>query len=58
LTGQDLFQKKSFLFFAGDPADAFFYVQSGEIWVFRMDDLGREVEVVRLSPGDFFGEAI
>lgn len=23
-------EKKSFLFFAGDPADGFFYVQSGE----------------------------
>ena len=24
----------------------------------RMDDKGREMEIVRLGPGDFFGEAV
>lgn len=52
------FQKDEFLFHAGDSAEGFYYVQSGEVRVFRMDEQGREVEVVRLGPGDFFGEAI
>ncbi|GAI30246.1 unnamed protein product, partial [marine sediment metagenome] len=30
----------------------------GEIRVFKMDEQGREVEVVRLEAGDFLGEAI
>lgn len=53
-----LFKKKEFLFNAGDEANGFYYVRAGEIRVFRMDDQGREVEVVRLTPGDFFGEAV
>ncbi len=49
--------KKELLFSAGEEARGFFYVLSGEIRVFRMDEKGREIEVVRLQPGDFFGEA-
>lgn len=49
--------KKAILFSAGEEARGFFFVLGGEIRVFRMDEKGREVEVVRLQPGDFFGEA-
>lgn len=52
------FGKDDFLFDAGDSANGFYYVQSGEVRIFRMDDQGKEVEVVRLNPGDFFGEAV
>jgi len=52
------FGKDDFLFNAGDSASGFYYVQSGEVRIFRMDDQGKEVEVVRLNPGEFFGEAV
>lgn len=47
-----------FLFHARDPAAGLFYVSSGEIRVFKMDEQGKEIEIVRLEPGDFLGEAI
>jgi CRP-like cAMP-binding protein len=53
-----VFEKEDFLFNAGDETIGFYYVNAGEIRIFRMGDQGREVEVVRLYPGDFFGEAV
>lgn len=53
-----IFEKEDILFNAGDDANGFYYIQSGEIRIFRMDDQGKEIEVVRLNPGDFFGEAV
>ncbi|MGB6339262.1 MAG: Crp/Fnr family transcriptional regulator [Candidatus Aminicenantaceae bacterium] len=52
------YTKDEFLVHADDPAEGFYYLQSGEIRVFKMDEQGKEVEVVRPNPGDFFGEAI
>jgi len=52
------YTKDEFLFHADDPAQGFYYLQSGEIRVFKMDEQGKEVEVIRTNPGDFFGEAI
>ena len=52
------YRKNELLFSAQQKADGLYYVQSGEIRVFKMDEQGREVEVVRLAPGDFLGEAI
>ncbi|MGB7295635.1 MAG: Crp/Fnr family transcriptional regulator [Candidatus Aminicenantales bacterium] len=52
------YHKNSFLFLAQEEARGFFYIITGEVRVFRMDDAGRELEIVRLRPGDFFGEAI
>jgi CRP-like cAMP-binding protein len=52
------YTKNEFLFHADDPAEGFYYLQSGEIRVFKMDEQGKEVEVVRPNPGDFFGEAV
>jgi CRP-like cAMP-binding protein len=52
------YKKDSFLFHEGDEAAGFFYVTAGEIRVFKMDEQGREMEVVRLSPGGFLAEAI
>ena len=48
----------SFLFQAEENAAGFYYVETGEIRVFKMDEQGRELEVARLGPGDFLGEAI
>ena len=52
------FQKGETLFSAQDEARGFYYVESGEIRVYKMDEQGREAEVVRLGPGGFLGEAI
>lgn len=52
------FKKNAFLFHAQEDALGFFYILTGEVRVFKMDERGREVEVVRLQPGDFLGEAI
>ena len=45
------------LFAAGDPANGFYIIQSGQVRVFKMDDEGREVEVARLGPGETLAEA-
>jgi len=50
--------KEEFLFNAMDPADALYLVKSGSLRVYNMDEQGREMEIVRLGPGDFLGEAI
>lgn len=52
------YQKDEMLFHALDEATAMYYVLSGEIRIYKMDDQGKEVEVVRINPGDFLGEAI
>lgn len=52
------FQQGEVLFYAEDKADGFYYVRSGEIRVFKMDEQGKEVELVRLGPGEFLGEAV
>jgi CRP-like cAMP-binding protein len=52
------FQKGEILFTPQEEAAGFYYVVSGEIRVYKMDEQGREVEVVRLGPGGFLGEAI
>jgi len=52
------YNRDEFLFNAGDTAKGFYYIQSGEVRIFRMDEQGREIDIVRLSSGDFFGEAV
>jgi len=52
------YRKNELLFSAQQKANGLYYVQSGEIRVFKMDEQGKEAEVVRLEPGDFLGEAI
>jgi CRP/FNR family transcriptional regulator len=52
------FAKGVFLFGAGEKADGFYVIVSGEVRAFSMDEQGREVEVVRLRSGDFLGEAV
>lgn len=52
------YQKGSFLFLAQEDARGFFRILKGEVRVFRMDESGKELEIVRLRPGEYFGEAI
>jgi CRP-like cAMP-binding protein len=51
-------QEGEILFTPQEEAPGFYSVLSGEIRVYKMDEQGREVEVVRLGPGGFLGEAI
>jgi CRP/FNR family transcriptional regulator len=51
------YAKGESLFQADESARAFFFILTGEIRVFKLDDLGRELEVTRLAGGDFVGEA-
>lgn len=51
------FGRGQFLFAAGDPAEGFYVLQSGEVRVTNLDERGREVEVARLGPGEILGEA-
>ncbi len=53
-----VYRKGAFLFLAQEDARGFFLILKGEVRVFRMDDTGKELEIVRLRPGEFFGEAI
>jgi len=46
------------LFVEGESAESFFFVAAGEIRLYKMDSQGKEVEIVRLARGDFFGEAV
>ena len=52
------YKKDLFLFHEGEKAAGFFYVTAGEIRVFKMDEQGREMEVVRISSGGFLAEAV
>lgn len=52
------YNKDLFLFHEGDSAAGFYYVVSGKIRVFKMDEQGREMEVVRISAGGFLAEAV
>jgi len=45
------------LFQEGDKADAFYRVDRGEVRISKVDDQGRVLQVARLGPGDFLGEA-
>lgn len=44
------------LFQAGDPGDALFIVQAGEIELFIKDTVGQKIVLATPSPGDMFGE--
>jgi len=44
------------LFHRGDPGDAFYIVQSGQVRIFTCDEAGREITLARLGPGEAFGE--
>ena len=46
------------LFLQDDPADKCFYLEAGEIALRRVSRSGEEVEVARIEPGEWFGEAI
>ena len=52
------YPKGQLLFQAGQSCDGFYYVVSGSMRVFSMDINGKEMEITRITAGDFCGEAI
>lgn len=40
----------------GEPADQFFVLLEGEVWVSRRDAGGADIQVAVLGPGEYFGE--
>jgi CRP/FNR family cyclic AMP-dependent transcriptional regulator len=50
------YQKKQVVFVQGDPADAVFYIERGQIKLTVVSERGRSAVVAMLGRGDFFGE--
>jgi CRP/FNR family transcriptional regulator, cyclic AMP receptor protein len=50
------YKAKKTIFAQGDPADAVFYIQEGEVKLTVVSKQGKEGVVAILGPGDFFGE--
>jgi len=50
------YRKKQVIFAQGDPADAVFYLERGQVKLTVVSDQGKSAVVAVLGPGDFFGE--
>jgi len=50
------FRKNTIVVNVGEPADALYLVLDGELLVYLGDESGKEVELRRLGPGEYFGE--
>jgi CRP-like cAMP-binding protein len=50
------YRKNEKIFSQGEPADAVFYVQEGNVKVCVISELGKEAVVALHAKGDFFGE--
>jgi CRP/FNR family transcriptional regulator, cyclic AMP receptor protein len=50
------FKSRKNIFQQGDPADAVFYIQEGEVKLTVVSAQGKEGVIAILGPGDFFGE--
>ena len=50
------YRKNEIVFSQGDPADAVFYIESGNIKLAVVSEQGKEAVVGLLAGGDFFGE--
>lgn len=46
------------LFLQDEPADRCFFLEAGEVALRRVSRSGDEVEVARIEPGEWFGEAV
>ena len=57
-TGRSIstYRKKQVVFGQGDPADAVFYVERGQIKLTVVSEQGKSAIVAMLGRGDFFGE--
>jgi len=50
------YRKKHVIFAQGDPADAVFYLERGQVKLTVLSKGGKAAVVALLGPGDFFGE--
>ena len=50
------YRKKQVVFVQGDPADAVFYLEKGQIKLTVVSERGKSAVVAMLGRGDFFGE--
>jgi CRP/FNR family cyclic AMP-dependent transcriptional regulator len=50
------YRKKHVIFAQGDPADAVFYLEKGQVTLTVVSDQGKSAVVAMLGRGDFFGE--
>lgn len=50
------FRRGEVIFHVGDPGDALFIIVSGEVKISLPSETGEEAILVRLGPGDVFGE--
>jgi CRP/FNR family cyclic AMP-dependent transcriptional regulator len=50
------YRKNQIVYRQGDPADAVFYIQSGEVKKTVISEQGKEAVIAVLRTGDFFGE--
>ena len=50
------YETKQVVFAQGDPADAVFYIERGQIKLTVISEQGKAAVVAMLGPGDFFGE--
>ena len=50
------YHKDEIVFSQGDPADAVFYIESGEVKITVVSEQGKEAVVAVLGTNDFFGE--
>jgi CRP-like cAMP-binding protein len=50
------YRKNDKIFSQGDPADAVFYIQAGQVKVCIISELGKEAVVALHGKGEFFGE--
>lgn len=51
------YRKNMIVFMEGEPGDAFYYVKSGKVKIFRTYEDGREHIIHIMGEGDVFGEA-
>ena len=52
------FREGATIFVEGDRGASMYLIQSGEILMVRSGREGQQVRLVRLRPGDFFGETV
>jgi CRP/FNR family cyclic AMP-dependent transcriptional regulator len=52
-----MYKKNLIIFMEGDPGDAFYYIKSGKVKVFRTYEDGREHIIHIFGEGEVFGEA-
>jgi CRP/FNR family transcriptional regulator, cyclic AMP receptor protein len=50
------YRRDAIVFSQGDPADAVFYIQSGEVKITVVSEQGKEAVIAILGTNDFFGE--